>query len=343
MACPLCGEHCTCSYSERPPAEAGGGSHVSVLIDPDRSSSDLEQQFLASLDAPPELSSPGQAPDLYRSDSVWREEVASRVDAFRAKRGRPRRPDPTAAMSFDFEPPQAEVHTDSTVAVAAEPAWEESSAVIQMPPPVVTEPKVIEFPRSPEIIAERIAEELAEPVIETPRILEAPPEDIAPPEFGGVSLAPITLDGHEIEIEHEPNPMRVAARGLRMFAGLVDVLVVLAATAVFGGIFVQMTDVVPRTRTAMLIAGLIPSFFWAAYQYVFLVHAAATPGMLLAHLRLSTFEGHRVYPEQRRWRALALGLSCISVGFGFAWALLDPDGLCWHDKITRTYLTQRTY
>jgi len=343
MACPLCGEHCTCSYADRPPAAAPpSGSHVSVLIDPDRSS-DLEQQFLASLDAPPEATGLAEPrPDFYRGDSVWREEVASRVDAFRAKRGR-RRPDPSSAMSFDFETPSAEVQTDSTIAVAAEPAWEESSTVISMPPPVVSEPKIIEFPRSAEIIAEKVAEELAEPVVETPRILEASPEDIAPPEFGGVCLAPITLEEHSIEIEHEPVFMRVAARGLRIFAGLVDAFVVLIASAIFATIFVQMAGAIPQTRTATVLAVLIPSLFWAVYQYVFLVHAAATPGMQLAHLRLLTFEGHRVYPEQRRWRALAMVLSCISVGFGFAWALLDPEGLCWHDKITRTYLTQRSY
>jgi uncharacterized RDD family membrane protein YckC len=242
-------------------------------------------------------------------------------------------------LSFDFDAPHPSIQTDSTVAVAAEPAWEQSSTVISMPPPVVSEPKVIEFPRSPEFLAE----ELAEPIIESPRILEAPPENLSPPEFGGVSLAPITMEEHAVEVELEPVHLRVAARGLRIFAGLVDAFLVLTAAGLFAGIFVQMAETMPHSRMALALDVAVPAFFWVVYHYLFLVHGSGTPGMGLADLRLSTFEGKRATIEQRRSRALALLLSCISVGFGFAWALFDPDGLCWHDKITRTYLTQRTY
>jgi len=336
MACPLCGESCTCSYADR--AHAAGapsasGSHVAVLIDPEHVQ-DCEQQFLASLDALPEATAlPDPSAELPPSDSVWREEVASRVDAFRARRGR-RRPDPGALLSFDFEGAQP----DLPAVVSAGATWQAPAAVIEMPPPA-PEPKVIEFPRSAEVIAE----ELAEPVPEAPRILEAPPEELAPPEFGGVSLAPITLEEHSIEIEMEPTHLRVAARGLRIFSGLVDTFLVLCAAAVFAMVFVQMSDGIPPTRMALALTVAIPAFFWAVYHYIFLVYGATTPGMRLANLRLSTFDGGRVDAEQRRWRALAMVVSCISVGFGFAWALLDPDGLCWHDKITRTYLTQRSY
>jgi hypothetical protein len=39
-------------------------------------------------------------------------------------------------------------------------------------------------------------------------------------------------------------------------------------------------------------------------------------------------------------RALALILSCVSLGMGFLWSLFDEDSLGWHDRITRTYLRQ---
>jgi uncharacterized RDD family membrane protein YckC len=335
MACPLCGESCTCS---RPDPASRSGSHIAVLIDPEPFA-DSEQQFLSSLEAPPQTAAlPDSQPQPSGPDSLWREEVASRVDAFRAKRGR-RRPDTSAALSFDFDTSEEPDASDSTLAVATEPAWEESSTLISMPMPVVSEPKVIEFPRSPEVLAE----ELAEPVIESPRILEAPPENVAPPEFGGISLAPITMEEHAGGVELEPSHLRVAARGLRIFAGLVDAFVVLAATATFAAVFLQMAGPAPHTRLALALAVIVPGFFWAVYHYLFLVYGRGTPGMGLADLRLSTFDGGRATVEQRRSRAFALLLSCISVGFGFAWALLDPDGLCWHDKITGTYLTQRTY
>jgi hypothetical protein len=31
-------------------------------------------------------------------------------------------------------------------------------------------------------------------------------------------------------------------------------------------------------------------------------------------------------------------LSAGSLGLGFAWSYLDEDALCWHDRITHTYL-----
>jgi len=43
----------------------------------------------------------------------------------------------------------------------------------------------------------------------------------------------------------------------------------------------------------------------------------------------------------RRWRVLASWLSGVSLGMGYAWVLLDEDGLCWHDRITHTYLAPK--
>jgi hypothetical protein len=35
---------------------------------------------------------------------------------------------------------------------------------------------------------------------------------------------------------------------------------------------------------------------------------------------------------------LAACLSAVSAGMGYAWVFLDEDALCWHDRITHTYL-----
>jgi hypothetical protein len=43
----------------------------------------------------------------------------------------------------------------------------------------------------------------------------------------------------------------------------------------------------------------------------------------------------------RRWRVLAGCLSAVSAGMGYAWVLLDEDALCWHDRITHTYLAPK--
>jgi hypothetical protein len=38
---------------------------------------------------------------------------------------------------------------------------------------------------------------------------------------------------------------------------------------------------------------------------------------------------------------LASYLSAASLGMGYAWLFLDEDNLCWHDRITHTFLGPR--
>jgi hypothetical protein len=39
---------------------------------------------------------------------------------------------------------------------------------------------------------------------------------------------------------------------------------------------------------------------------------------------------------------LASFLSGLSLGIGYLWCFLDEDQLCWHDRITHTYMAPRT-
>jgi hypothetical protein len=82
----------------------------------------------------------------------------------------------------------------------------------------------------------------------------------------------------------------------------------------------------------------IPALFWAAYQYLLITYSAATPGLLVARLELTRFDGSSTSRSLRRCRILASYLSALSLGMGYAWVFLDEDSLCWHDRITHTYL-----
>jgi hypothetical protein len=57
-----------------------------------------------------------------------------------------------------------------------------------------------------------------------------------------------------------------------------------------------------------------------------------------ARLELTRFDGSPASRSLRRWRVLASFLSAASLGMGYAWVFLDEDSLCWHDRITHTYL-----
>ena len=124
----------------------------------------------------------------------------------------------------------------------------------------------------------------------------------------------------------------------RIFAATLDGLLVAIATAVFATIFLHIAGTLPRSRMALLMAAALPVLLWAMYQYLFLVHAAATPGMRVAGLRVRTFDNLPARRSLRRWRAIAMMVSGLALGLGFLWAWIDECGLCWHDRITRTVL-----
>ena len=369
MACPLCGELCTCAADRGSSSARGSGEiapHVAVLIDPEsfNGADASEQCFEASLERAPEpapeasvvevplnevaevLASvaiaaplveaeaamavsdppaarrappiPGPPGPFYHPEdsSTWRQEVTSRVDNFRTRRRG--RYDPNSSLSLNFDP-----------------AFEEAQ-----PQPQVNEaPKIIEFPRP---AAPPVVEELAEPVVEKPRILEAeePLEEVAAPvaapPIASITLEPAAADVVRAYGQEQEILLWLAPPSQRIFAGLVDALIVATATGLFGLIFLHMTGAAPTWRMAAGFALALPGFFWALYQYVFLVYGGTTPGLQMTGLRLTTFDGNPVPRRQRRWRALATMVSCASLGLGFLWALVDEDGLGWHDRITRT-------
>ena len=87
----------------------------------------------------------------------------------------------------------------------------------------------------------------------------------------------------------------------------------------------------------MVAAGLL----WSVYQYLFVVYAGKTLGMMAAKIRLRTFKGKAPTLRQRRHRVLGFYFSALSLGMGLMWMLVDVDALCWHDRLSQTYLADR--
>jgi uncharacterized RDD family membrane protein YckC len=200
------------------------------------------------------------------------------------------------------------------------------------PAAATTATNLIEFPRYGDPVD---LEELAEPIFDRPRILEVP--DLVPPRpaLGGILLEPVA------EPEASANPeeqLRPASMGRRLFATVFDILFVLLATALGGWMCVQWTQEVPPQPQLLMTAVAATVFFWLGYQYLLLVLAGATLGQRLCKLELVTLEGSAPKMAQRRWRWLSSLLSAASMMLGYAWAFLDEKNLCWHDRISRTYL-----
>ena len=72
-----------------------------------------------------------------------------------------------------------------------------------------------------------------------------------------------------------------------------------------------------------------------------LMYAGTTAGMQVTKIRLSTFKGEAPNRRHRRSRVLGLYFSTASLMMGLLWSLVDVDALCWHDRISHTYLTRR--
>jgi uncharacterized RDD family membrane protein YckC len=359
MACPVCGRTSPCPHE-------GDGT---IRIAGSAVSTHGEQKVAR----PKEYSSPpssGAVPDGEilnplddkgrPDDKFWRQEVVSRVQQHRARRRR--RFDPHATMELDFPPGmefsagparEAQAPTLSSI-VKPEP-----SKIIKFPRIVTTQPGYVRQSQVQESEDFRLAEpvedldlaepiqglaepiedfELAEPMIDTPRILDAPepqPEqlDFLP------AFADIQLESEESRRAQEVEvPLQPATVGYRLFAGLVDMIVVVMACVLFTIGFVMFTNGLPQSRMALLCGFLVSGSLWLIYEYLFLVYSPGTLGMQLAQLELCTFKGEPVNVSLRRWRALAGVLSAFPAGLGFAWALVDEDTLGWHDRITQTHL-----
>jgi len=284
----------------------------------------------------------------------WRSEVVARVGNYRARR-RPRTPR-YPSLQLKFEPPEPSWTSQAVTRAEVSAAPSRLAVAMQatLADPKAEQPihsrtnqqdglnaaesgaKILEFPRSA-AAPPLLLDELAEPVVDRPRILEVPELLLPPPALGGILMEPVEEPAQERRPGFEL-PLQAAPMSKRLLAGGTDSLVVATAFGVFAFVFFRITSTVPAPQQALgASAGLI-ALFWIAYQYLLLVYTGTTPGLKLAHLQLSRFDGTPVPRRMRRWRALASVLSGLSLALGYAWCFLDEDRLCWHDRITRTYM-----
>jgi len=298
-----------------------------------------------------------------RPEDSWRSEVSARLNRYRARR-RPRAPRyPSLRLKFDPPPsrtpnppiasansavPTMTASPQATCqALAMNPVEEETPSPAEtgdQTAPVAVEPprslqasaKILEFPRW-SYAPPMPLNDLADPIVDLPRILEVPEVVTPPPAMGGITIE----DARPLEPERRPGidmPLRTAPLGLRIWAMVVDWIVVLSASALFAYISYRVSATRPPLWELIGLGAGLPCILWAAYQFLFLVYCGTTIGLRAAHLSISRFDGSPVNRRRRRLRVLCSLLSGLSLGMGYAWQFLDEDQLCWHERVTRTYL-----
>jgi uncharacterized RDD family membrane protein YckC len=295
------------------------------------------------------------AEDIRLSDDAeaWRQEVAARLERYRARR-RPRVPRyPSLFLPFESlesrtrspivsDPPasplplQTLANTALQIAEGAPVASAGVDSATAAPESPELAANVIEFPRSAAIPVFR-ASELAEPVLDRPRIVEAPEILPPPPALGGILIEPAATRDSEKKGSADAT-VSPATIGQRLAAGLVDGLILGAALAAFAAIFVRLNPERPPLPVLVITTLAVALSLWCTYEFLFVIYTGSTPGLRALKLQLVRFDGSPVHRRLRRWRVLASFLSAFSLGLGFLWSVLDEDGLCWHDRITRTHI-----
>jgi uncharacterized RDD family membrane protein YckC len=360
MTCPLCGKATPCVHTRSTAAFADPHAHNEVFAADDQAM------------APPAATLRAVAGEQRTAaDPAWRREIASRVQQHRARRRRAA--DPNALeLDFSADTPYSfgAEQQDGTMPPPPE-RFHEIVIPQNMVKPVMGRPeppKVIRFPRTQPAriptVEEVMLDELeqAAPAPEAPRITmeehdsepavlqeqEIEPLEIAPiarPSLRGqqMDLLPsfddIQLEPEEARIDHDDEVIpRPAPLAQRCVSGVVDAGLVFIATGAFAITFLELAEEMPQTRMALVCLLAAAGIFWLLFQYIFLTYRRTTPGMRMAQLELCTFEGKATTMFDRQTRAAASALSALSIGLGYAWALVDEDRLGWHDRISQTHL-----
>jgi uncharacterized RDD family membrane protein YckC len=275
---------------------------------------------------------PGQEP------APWRQELSERVQSFRRRRARLRNEPPREeGLDFEFdrretsalaqpgverilEFPQNALTLDAEIVPLA--ALEDN-----VPPPRAKSQEKggerIDILDSALSKADEFALEAASPADNRLEIVVGP------------SKADASAATSQLDLEGFP----VAPLGRRFRAGLVDGLFLLLAGGLFAAIFWRVGGRLSLVPVNLAILTLIAVIFVLAYFGLFTALTFSTPGLSWMGIEVRNAEGGRPAPRESFLRAFGYLVSASGLMMGFLWALVDSDGLTWHDRISGTFLT----
>jgi uncharacterized RDD family membrane protein YckC len=231
----------------------------------------------------------------------WRREISSRIQDYRLRRRGVAISELQSDLPFDAESPYA-IESPST----------EPEVVVTVPVETVTAPGGRRSERF----------EIAIPNPERPAI--------------GVNLSG---PGPVPAVLSNTSVYPVASLPDRRRAAIVDAGLL---TFSYGGmlaLFAVLGGRIGFNKLDLTVAGAVFALFYAQYFALFSVFGGSTPGMMLRGLRVVGFDGGIPTSRQTVWRSFGYLISAGACFLGFAWSLWDDDQLCWHDRISDTYLT----
>lgn len=264
----------------------------------------------------------------------WHEEIVERVARYRRRRDREGQPEAsTGTLGFDFDHPDNAARAGPATTLAAETELNRQGRTGELEFDL---DEVGEFQQLDGALGRQGTPE--------------PPEDavewaLEPLDFQARErpVEVVLRSGRqEVDIEEQQPPdarPQVAPLGRRFAAGMLDVLVLVIAGAVFFLLFRFSgghVDRQPVDVATMALAGALLAYF---YFFAFTALAFATPGQSALGLRVRRFDGETPDVRASLWRGTGYLVSAILM-LGFAWAVLDPEQLTWHDRMSGTCLVE---
>ena len=264
-----------------------------------------------------------------------REELSQRVENFRRRRAHLRgSPDSSSNLEFDFaESSLAEMPEESDIPLV-EPLDEPEGidAELSLPSAHAQEVRAVD---SVELQGGGNATGLKE-------ISDLETE---PPELG---LRPVPRSVHFVldsappletpERATLPAEISMAPMSRRFLGGMIDALVLLMAAGVFALIFWRAGGHLTLSTFNLAIVAIITIFVALAYFGAFTALTSTTPGLLWVGIEVRSLQGGPPTLRQSFWRAFGYLVSASALFLGFVWALVDSEGLTWHDRMSDTFL-----
>jgi uncharacterized RDD family membrane protein YckC len=284
------------------------------------------------------------APDTAETDpsSTWRGELADRLQAYRVRR---RKVAPDMMQSqLPFAEPLRTVKA-ATSARTSTPIMNSGKAYTTM---VAVEERT-PATGSPETKDELAVVGEAEPVgsdfsftIAIGRVARERPAD-------GRVLIDVSPASPEEQSAQEPlrelserahaGLYPVALMWDRRIAGVIDVACLLFACGGFLALFGSLGGHFTLSKLSAAVCMTALAVVYLQYFALFTIFGGTTPGMMLRDLQVMSFTGDEPTPRQMLLRSVGYMLSAAPCLMGFLWAVWDEDGLTWHDRFSKTYLS----
>ena len=160
---------------------------------------------------------------------------------------------------------------------------------------------------------------------------EEPQEEMATP-----APAPVVAERQQSDAANAT--LQLASLNRRALAAVVDFSLIagaFVAAAMLAAINLKTLPSIRSMEVGSAVALVMTGVFYLA---LFFILAKGTPGMKFAQLEICTLAGKRPTRAQRCVRLGALILSILPAGLGVVLAVFDEQNLCWHDRLSGTYL-----